>query len=108
MLAFRTASIEKKASEIKVASSVETVTALAEKYFQELVEQRKELSKEKEGLLAERRELLQTPGGGKVLWSLILLALQSILFIACLAFCTTLIACLDFCTTCRSNCQRSR
>ena len=63
-LSFKTASIEQKASEIKVAASVETVTTLAEMYFQELVEQRKELSKEKERLQADRRALLQNLAGG--------------------------------------------
>lgn len=75
MLTFRTTRIENKAKEINAAASTETVTALAGhwgQYFEELVEQRKELSKEKERLQAERKELLL--GGGQVIWNLILLA----------------------------------
>jgi chromosome segregation ATPase len=78
MFTFRTARIENKASEIKAAASAGTTTALAEQYFQELVEQRKELSKEKQRLQEERRELQRNLGGGQILWNMILMALHTI------------------------------
>ena len=78
LLVFRTTKIEDKANEIKAASSVETMTKLAQQYFQELVAQSKELSKEKVRLQGERRELQRNLGGGQILWSLILLAYRTI------------------------------
>ena len=107
MLTFRTARIENKASKIKAAFSAGTATALAQQYFQELVEQRKELSKEKERLRDERRELqhrelqrreLQRFHLGGVQVRSLELDLERILFIAYLSSRPT----------CRSNCQRSQ
>jgi hypothetical protein len=69
------ARIENKAIEIKAACSVKIATTLAELYVQDLVDQRKELSKEKERLQEERRELQRNLGGGHILCNLIFLAL---------------------------------
>lgn len=69
--AFRTERIERKESDISAAaSSANNITAFAEKYYEELVDQLKALYDEKKTLQAERRELQRSLAGGLVLQNL--------------------------------------